>query len=393
MVEFNLPVVFTISPYDPSINVELFKNYARTMTNIKDQDIETTITSVVHGESRILSATMGIDEMFSDRSKFKSMVSDKIAKDLEQFGLKICNANIEELHDILGNEYFSNLKKKALAGADNQSRIEVAEAKKLGDCGEQERKAATIQRIAQLDAETAKIKNQRDCDIAESIKQLEVSKSQFMKEQQLAKIEADMAAKQRETELQREVEAKRVEQEIQTLRAQDLVKATVEGESLLAKTKADAEAQQRMADATLYSEQKKAEARIKIADAMLYEKIKEAEGLTAIYQTEADGVNKILQSCNGDADLYKFKLAMDSNLYPQLADKNAQAIHGLKPKINVWNTGSGNNDTNNNPYKSIQDIVKMVPPLLDVLNTQTDIKLPNFLSGTGINGDNISKKE
>ena len=94
-VPFNLPVVFTVAPYDPIAYPAFFENFATKMTNISPHEMEYTIKSVIHGETRILSADMTIEEMFSDKEKFKAVVGDKIQLDLDQFGIKICNANIE----------------------------------------------------------------------------------------------------------------------------------------------------------------------------------------------------------------------------------------------------------------------------------------------------------
>lgn len=377
-VPFRLPVVFTIGPHDPEsseTSLELFKNYAKTMINGANfNEVENTVNSVVTGEARILSASMTIEEMFSDRDKFKQMVSENIQRDLDQFGLKICNANIEEMHDLPKNDYFEQRKQKALAGASTQARIDIAEANKLATIGEQERAAATKQRIAQLHAETVKIENERDQAIAETTKDLEVAKAHYARDTELARIEAQMKAKMREIDMQRDVEESRVRQEMQTSRAKDLVKATVDAESRVAQAQGEFGSKSKLADAELYVMNTQAEAKKRMADADVYAEQKRAEGLSAVYQAEANGVQQILQACEGNAALYQFKLAVSSNLYPQLAAENAKAIHGLQPKINIWNTGNGGAE--HNTYKSIQDIVRMIPPMMDVLNTQTDLKLP-----------------
>ena len=94
-VPFMLPTVFTVAPIPPERDLELFKNYARTMTDIRQDELERTIRSIIHGETRVLTAEMSIEEMFADKERFKAMVQEKIARDLAQFGMWVANCNIE----------------------------------------------------------------------------------------------------------------------------------------------------------------------------------------------------------------------------------------------------------------------------------------------------------
>ncbi|KAL9349840.1 hypothetical protein Peur_057097 [Populus x canadensis] len=55
------------------------------------------------------------------------------------------------------------------------------------------------------------------------------------------------------------------------------------------------------------------------ADAVLYDKMKEAEA----------------QQATGDAAFY----AAYKNMFQEIAAINAQAVHGLQPEINIWNSG------------------------------------------------------
>ena len=61
-------------------------------------------------------------------------------KELDQFGLCIYNANVKELQDTPGSEYFAFLSRKAHEGASNQARIDVAEARMRGEIGEAAKK-------------------------------------------------------------------------------------------------------------------------------------------------------------------------------------------------------------------------------------------------------------
>jgi flotillin len=58
-----------------------------------------------------------------------------VQSELDQFGLCIYNANVKELQDTPGSEYFTTLSQKALEGALNQARVDVAHARMQASTG------------------------------------------------------------------------------------------------------------------------------------------------------------------------------------------------------------------------------------------------------------------
>ena len=81
--------------------------------------------------------------------------------ELNQFGLLIYNANVKQLVDVPGHEYFSYLGKKTQMEAANQAKVDIAEAKKKGEVGAKLREGETLQNAAKIDAETKIIATQR----------------------------------------------------------------------------------------------------------------------------------------------------------------------------------------------------------------------------------------
>ncbi len=401
-VPFSLPVTFTVMPHDPedSNSIELFKNYARTMTNCDEKEMINTIKSVIHGETRILTASLTVEELFSDRERFKSTVTDKIQLVLNQFGLKISNANIEEIQDLPGSEIFKFLRLKATESITNESRVHVAEAKKIGDIGQAEREAQAKQKIARFYAETIQVQNERDLEVAESSKKLEVSKAEFKREIEIAQLNAEKARDIKEAELQREVEEKRIHQEKEALRAIELVRASVKAEAAIAESSGLFESRKILADAEYYESTKRAEGQFAIMEAEAAGKksllIAEAEGNRIKYESEANGMELLLNSCKQNISLLQFHLAIRTNLFPQLAAENAKAMMNLKPKITIWNQGGENNGKNyngkNSPLNSINSMITQLPPVLDVLKDHTGIDFIEALKGQ-INGGNSETSE
>ena len=102
----------------------------------RGQHIENIVKGIIEGETRVLVSSMTMEEIFTEREEFKKRIFRNIQGELDQFGLKIYNANVKELRDAPNSSYFESLSRKAHEGAINQARIDVAEAQRKGNVGE-----------------------------------------------------------------------------------------------------------------------------------------------------------------------------------------------------------------------------------------------------------------
>ncbi|OVA07886.1 Band 7 protein [Macleaya cordata] len=133
-LSFLLPAVFTIGPH--------------------------LVLGIIEGETRVLTASMTMEDLFKGTKGFKKEVFDKVQLELNQFGLLIYNANIKQLVYVEGHEYFSYLGQKIQKEAANQAKIDVAEAKMKGEVGAKLREEGqTAQNAAKIDAKTRIISN------------------------------------------------------------------------------------------------------------------------------------------------------------------------------------------------------------------------------------------
>ncbi|KAF7120386.1 hypothetical protein RHSIM_Rhsim13G0011800 [Rhododendron simsii] len=73
--------------------------------------------------SRASSKAMIMEKIFKGIKEFKKEVFDKVQLELDQFGLHIYNANVKQLVDVPGHEYFSYLGQKIQMEAANQARV------------------------------------------------------------------------------------------------------------------------------------------------------------------------------------------------------------------------------------------------------------------------------
>lgn len=178
---------------------------------------------------------------------------EKVQLELNQFGLLIYNANVKQLVDVPGHEYFSYLGQKTQMEAANQAKVDVAEAKMKGEVGAKMREGQTLQNAATIDAETKIIstqrqgegkkeeikvrtevkvfENEREAEVAEANSQLAKKKAVWAQAAQVAEVEASKAVALRDAELQREVERMNALTRTEKLKAEFLSKASVEYET------------------------------------------------------------------------------------------------------------------------------------------------------------------
>ncbi|CAB4416535.1 unnamed protein product [Rhizophagus irregularis] len=368
-LEFNLPAVFTIGPKDEPKALE---RYAKLLaTNGKNSEhVKELVRGIIEGETRVIAAATTMEEIFQERKSFKEQVIKNVQAELDQFGLFIYNANVKQLQDTQGSEYFAYMRMKTHEGAVNKAKVDVAEAKYRGDVGAKEREGLTRQETAKIESDTVIIENERKVQVAEAEMTLATKKSEYEKKIKLASIEATQAAKMRESELQKQVEERRLLSETERLRVQYVAKAT-----------AEFEASKAVANAKLYTSQKDAEAQLCL-------KQKEAEGSLAMYNAQAEGVKNIVDAFGGDTNAAIQYFMIEHNIYPQLAKENANAIQGLNPKITVWNTGG--ESSGDGSLGVMKNIFQSIPPLLSTIKEQTGITPPSWMINVPNNDSSLT---
>ncbi|KAJ1547543.1 hypothetical protein HK405_005576 [Cladochytrium tenue] len=441
-LEFALPAVFTIGPKDEA---EALTKYASLLADqagstSSSSSLEELVRGVIEGEMRVIAASLTIEEIFQDRKNIKDNIVHGVQTELDQFGLFIYNANIKQLHDSAGSEYFQYMRLKTHEGAVNQAKVDVAEARYKGDVGEAERKGKTRAENARIEAQTVIAENERQVVIREAKLKLEIQTKNLEVNAAVAKQEAEnrakvemaetqskgdigtaaMAGKTRQeasrieaeavvqeraqqavvaqakarleletTELDKRVRLARIEAGKQAEGREAELQAAVEvqqarrmqeklrGEVLAAK-KVEAEAIVAMADAKLYEQQR-------AADAALYAKSKEAEGNRLAFEAQAAGIRAIADAFGGNSAAVIQYLMIERGVYTQLAKANADAVRGLQPKLNVWTTGSGGDGASSSsgaagdalqPIRNMQSII----PLIAGINQMTGIRPPTWIA-------------
>lgn len=344
-----------------------------------------------------------------------------------QLGLCIYNANVKELQDTPGSEYFAFLSRKAHEGALNQAKVDVADARMRGEVGEAEKQGKTKQEVAKIHAATAVLETERKAEKAQADAKLTNKEIQIGNDLNIARINAKREAELRDAELNTDVEKKKALMELERLRATKVVQAKIEKESSQQMADAELYAQEKQAEGKKFSEQADAEAAAfrrlrdaeadfaakereaeanflvtkRAAEAEYFRKERDAQAQLITQQREAEGLSAMAKAygdlanvLGGPQGLMQY-LMLTNGTYERLADANARAIKGLEPKINVWNTGA-QGDAAADPSAPIRNLFQSLPPLLSTIHDQTGMSPPSWLAqmpANGVNGGDFDSKK
>ncbi|KAI3982951.1 hypothetical protein MKX01_010434 [Papaver californicum] len=399
---FLLPVVFTIGPRID--DHEALSKYAKLLSNHDrhSHEVKDLVQGISERETRVLAASMTMEDVFK--------------LELNQFGLWIYNANIKQLDDVQGHEYFSYLAK-----------VDVAEAKMKGEVGAKLREGHTVQNAAKIDDEAkiistqslgqgkkeeikvkAEIKifeNLRDVDVAEANAELAKKKAGWAKLAELAHVEFVKAVAIKEAELQREVELKNALTQTEKLKAEYPSKASVEYDVKVQEANWELYKKQKQTEAVLFEKQKAAEAQKLAAEAQffaqqqaddgeLYAKKKESEGMVAAAEAQGVYIQSLLQEFDGNYAALRDYLMISGGIFQEVAKINASAVQGLQPKISIWTNGDGSTAGNGNrtegglatgAMKEIAQVYKTLQPLFQTVEEQTGMTPPAWLAGRSPN--------
>lgn len=163
------------------------------------QDI---VEGIIEGETRSIVSNMTMEELFNNRRLFKAHVIECVQKELDQFGMRVYNANVKELQDMGDSKYFESLARKAHEGAQSQAQVDVANARMIGRVGEAEKEGEAKQKIAKINANTAILETERKVEKANADQILKTGEIEISRELNLEQIAAQRAAEQKDAELQ-----------------------------------------------------------------------------------------------------------------------------------------------------------------------------------------------
>jgi len=405
-IRLAVPSVFTVA-----IGTEphVVQNAAIRLLGFDQKRIAQQASEIIFGQMRQVIASMKIDDINRDRDAFLQKIQHSLEPELRKIGLVLLNVNIKDLKDASG--YIEAIGKKAASQAVNQARADVAEQEKLGETlvakAEQEKQVQVANasklreigvreanreqavRVAGLEKEqsigeqTAAFEREVAVKAAEQDKRVRVAQAEASAiageadaQAKVVQTQADLAVTR--AEAYRLAESRKAEAEAAVSETQNLAQARAaeaHAKRVEMETRASLEAPAKAAAAQLIvraqaeAEQRKIAAQAE-AQAILMKLEAEAKGQYAIASAKAEAMKKLIDAAAGNPDA-AFRLLMAEHL-PTIAQTASAAISNIKfDKIVVWDSQSGNATAG-----FLQGLARSLPPMFDVLNQLTSIRMP-----------------
>ncbi|KAJ4951528.1 hypothetical protein NE237_028360 [Protea cynaroides] len=345
--------------------------------------IKELVQGIIKGETRVLAASMTMEEIFKGTKEFKQEVFEKVQLELNQFGLLIYNANVKQLVDVPGHEYFSYLGHKTQMEAANQAKVDVVEAKMKGENAakiDAETRIISTQRQGDGKKEDIKVRtavnifeNLKEAEVAEANGELATKKAGWARQSQIAEVEATKAVAIREAKLQMELEQMNALTRTEKLKAEFLSKAYVEYETKICNLLCVQQANwklykiQKEVEGVLYGKEKEAGAQKAIAEASCYARQQLAQG---IY------LSTFLGALGGNYGAPRDYLMINGGMFQEMAKINAESMKGGNSGSEIDDGTTGSSGTT---MKEMAGVYWMLPPLFKIVHEQTGMLPPAWM--------------
>ncbi len=369
-IRVNVPSTFTIGI---STNPDIMNNAAERLLGLNEKEIATQARDIILGQTRLVIATLSIEEINQDREKFLDLVNKNVSTEVNKIGLELINVNIRDITDESG--YIEALGQKAASEAINKAKVEVAEADKAGSIGHATANRAMTVQVANQKAQsvTGEKTAERDQRVAVATLEAEGVAGENESRALIADSEATLAERRATAKRRgdvalaaaaRDVLVAEKEQELARLEKELIAKETIERKRVEIDADAEAEKLRRIARGE--------------ADAMLARYLAEAEGIQKVLEAKASGYENLLRVCGDRKDLAPSLLIIEK--LPELVAEQVKAIQNLKiDKITVWDSGNGQaGDTSGATAGFLKGLIASLPPIHE-LARQAGIDLPEVL--------------
>ncbi len=356
-IRIDVPSTFTVGI---STEPGVMENAAERLLGQNRDEIRSIAEDIIFGQTRVVIATMEIEEINTNRDKFVENITNNVEVELKKIGLRLINVNVKDITDDSG--YIDALGREAAARAINEAKQAVAEQNRDGEIGkaraEQERRI----QVAKANAFAVEGENTARITIAESnAKRREREAEANRKGTAAEKVQAAKALEEA-YEAEREAELKRAERERATRHADIIVAAEIAKQRV--EIEADAEA-----------ERIRREAKGK-ADALFSKLDAQARGQREILLKQAEGLKAIVSAAGGDANMAS--MLMITEKLPELVATQVEAVKNLHiDKVTVWDSGAANGNPTTANFMA--GMLQSLPPMQDMFK-MAGMKLPEFLS-------------
>ena len=351
-----------------SSNPELINRAAEALLGKRQDELVSLVTQVLEGNMREIVGSVGLKEMVQDRQGVAKKITENVVPDMEKLGIEVVNFNIQNFKDNAGTienmgiDNVEQIRKNAqIAKANAQRDISIAtsHAQEEANAVKVETEKKIAEQNAELAVQRAEMQVRADTKKAEAEAAYSIQQENQRKTIEITRANADIARKEKESELaEKEIALKEKQLDAEIRKQADAMKYKVEKEA-----EAELIRRQREAEADRYAREQQAEA-------VRYAMEQEAEGIRAKGLAEAEAIEKKAEAQKkmGEASV----LEMYLNALPEVV-KNASAPLAQTDKIVMYGDG--------NATKVVRDVMNSANQIVDGLKESTGIDLGALLAG------------
>lgn len=360
-IRIDVPSTFTVGI---STEPGVMENAAERLLGIPSHGIQKIAEDIILGQTRVVIATMLIEEIISNRDKFVDKITNGVEVELKKIGLKLINVNVKDITDASG--YIEALGKEEAARAINEAKKAVAEKNRDGEIGRAEAEREQRIKVSAADATAVGGENLAKIEIANTNANRREREAEAEKRGSAAeKVQSAMALEE-SYKAEERAEIQRAERERATQMANVIVPSQITKQKIEIDADAVAERFRREAQGEADSIYLKLEAQARGNRELL---MKQAEGLQAIVQA-ADGNPR-------DAALLLVTEKLDSLVATQV-----EAIKNLKiDNVTVWDSMSGK-DGSPTTAGFLSGMLGSLPPLQNLFE-MAGMNLPSAIDVSG----------
>jgi len=205
----------------------VFNNAVERLLGKTEEEIRSLAKDTLMGNLRGVLATLTPEEVNEDRLGFAKALSEDAGEDLAALGFHLDVLKIQNVSDERG--YLEAIGRRKAAEAVREA--EIAEAQAAADTREAQ---ALARQRAEIQEAESKVK------VAEANNELRVRQAQLDQEAEIAEKTAAVRSEEARVEAERALEAKRVEREMERLRADVIEPANADRVAAFARAEADA---------------------------------------------------------------------------------------------------------------------------------------------------------
>ncbi|QDU72048.1 flotillin family protein [Mucisphaera calidilacus] len=258
--------------------------------------------------------------------------------------------------------------------AEREMRIKVAALEAQGISGEADAKRSQDVAVAEQGARTIEGQKQAEADQRIRVASLEANavEGENDSKAKVASYEATLAEARAEARRRgdvalaqsaRDVLMAEKEQELARMEKEVIAKEMIERQQVEISAEAEAERQRRIAKGE--------------ADAVLAKYLAEAEGIQKVLEAKAEGYRQLIETVGDRPELAPSLLIIEK--LPELVAEQVKAISGLKiDKITVWDSGVSGESGTGSTGSFLRGLIGSLPPIHE-LAKQTGIDLPDYL--------------